>query len=156
VQINYQLTQIVSWELHLEVLGLLAAWVLASIGCQRWLNRERRTDLARLAWAGADVCSLTSIIALTGAQISPLVVGYPFIVAASGLWFQARLVWFTTAVCIAGYALLMVGGPLVLFWYLPHYHIIFMVTLGIMGFVVAYQVQRIRVLNRYYENRPLP
>lgn len=156
VQINYQLTRVVSWELHLEVLGLLGAWVLASILCQRWLNRERRTDLARLAWAGADVCSLTSILALTGGQLSPLAVGFPFIIAASGLWFQVRLVWFTTTACMSAYALLLTAGPELLFFYLPHYHIIFLVTLAIMGFVIAYQVQRVRVLNRYYENRPLP
>ncbi|MBL8799705.1 MAG: serine/threonine protein kinase [Planctomycetia bacterium] len=156
VQINYQMTQVVSWQLHLEVLGLLAAWVAASIACQRWLNRERRTDLARLAWAGADVCCLTAILALTGSQLSPLVVGYPFIVAASGLWFQLRLVWFTTAACIAGYVIAQSAGPHFLLTYMPHYHIIFVVTLAIMGFVVGYQVQRIRVLNRYYENRPLP
>ena len=29
-------------------------------------------------------------------------------------------------------------------------------ALAVVGFIVAYQVQRVRVLSRYYENRPLP
>ncbi len=29
-------------------------------------------------------------------------------------------------------------------------------TLGVIGFVVAYQVRRVRALSRYYEGRPLP
>ena len=37
-----------------------------------------------------------------------------------------------------------------------NWHGIFLVTLGVIGFVVAYQVRRVRALSRYYEGRPLP
>src|SRR5262249_31342260 len=107
VQINYQLTHIVPREMHFEVLGLLAAWGVASVLCQQWLKKERRADLARLAWAGADATLLTAILALTSSQTTSLLVGYPFLIAASGLWFQVRMVWFTTAVCEVTYALLV-------------------------------------------------
>jgi serine/threonine-protein kinase len=117
---------------------------------------EYRADMGRLAWIGADAILLTAILALSASQSTALLVGYPFLIAASGLWFQVRLVWFTTAVCEATYALLILASPGSLYRELPHYHIIFMVALALTGFVVAYQVQRIRALNRYYENRPLP
>jgi hypothetical protein len=37
---------------------------------------------------------------------------------------------------------------------LPHHTLVFMVGLGVVGLVVAHQVQRVRALSRYYENRP--
>jgi serine/threonine-protein kinase len=167
VQLNYHLTHMVSREFHFEILALLLAWVLASVLCQQWLKKERRADLARLAWVGADAILLTSLLALAGSQTTALLVGYPFLIAASGLWFQVRMVWFTTVVCEITYGLLIfmtfVPDPreatevlIRLAYFMPHYHVIFMVVLAVTGFVVAYQVQRILVLNRYYENRRLP
>src|SRR5262249_30714507 len=146
-------------SLHMKVIGLLLVWVAASVACQQWLKVGNRSDLARLAWVGADVTLLTAILAMTVTQTTPLLVGYPFLIAASGLWFQVRMVWFTTVVCEVAYALLILTarspfGPLVLEF--PHFHLIFMVTLAVLGFVMAYQVQRVLVLNRYYENRRLP
>ena len=38
----------------------------------------------------------------------------------------------------------------------PHRHLIFVVGLVVLGSVVAYQVNRVRALSRYYERRPLP
>src|SRR5207244_3343078 len=141
-------------ETHIVVQGLLATWIVVSVACQQLLKRERWAEFARHAWSGADAILLTVLLYYTQAQISGLVIGYPFLIATAGLWFQVRLVWFTTVVCEITYALLILGAPVPLFSYQPHYHIIFMVTLALLGFVVAYQVQRIRVLNRYYEHRP--
>jgi hypothetical protein len=36
---------------------------------------------------------------------------------------------------------------------LMHRHVIFLVSLAVLGFVMAYQVQRVRALSRYYEGR---
>jgi serine/threonine-protein kinase len=156
VQVNYHLTHMVGVGVHLEVQALLGGWALASVICQQWLKREGGAERARLAWIGADVTLLTALLALTGGQTSSLLVGYPFLIAASGLWFQVHLVWFTTICCEAAYILLLLATPNFPVMYMAHYHVIVIVTLAVEGFVVAYQVQRIRVLNRYYENRPLP
>jgi len=156
VQANYWIAGNVAWPTHIGVQGLFAVWAAVSIACQQLLKRDRWMEFARLAWSGADAVLLTAILAFTGSQSTVLTVGYPFLIATAGLWFQLRLVWFTTVVCEVTYALLICCAPVPMFRHLPHYHIIFMVTLAVLGFVVAYQVQRIRVLNRYYENRPLP
>jgi serine/threonine-protein kinase len=154
--VNYQLTHIVPLTVHLQVLGLLVAWLAATIACQQWLKHGSRGELVRLAWTGTDVTMLTAMLALTGSQASALLVGYPFLIAAAGLWFQVHLVWFTTLSCGVTYALLIVASPGFPTLHMPHYHVIFLCALAVEGFMVAYQVQRIRVLNRYYENRPLP
>jgi hypothetical protein len=56
-----------------------------------------------------------------------------------------------TCVSLASYAVLVVmesdaGFP-------QHYHVIFAAVLAVLGFVVAYQVYRVRVLSRYYDHR---
>ena len=88
------------------------------------------------------------------AFVSPLIVGYPPLVAASGLWFRVTLVWFTTAIAALSFAVLMaLNWPSVVD---AHKYIMFLVVVVVLGFIVAYQVHRVRALSRFYERRPLP
>ena len=87
---------------------------------------------------------------------SDLVIAYPLLIAASGLWFRVRLVWLTTGLAVAGYAALV---PRLAALARPrshprHYPNIFLACLLITGFVVARQVKRIWALSTYYESRP--
>lgn len=83
-------------------------------------------------------------------------VAFPLLVAASGLWFRVRLVWFSTVLAAVAYCALICtavpplgeGGD----W---HHHLIFVVALVILGTATAYQVWRVRALSQYYERRPL-
>jgi serine/threonine-protein kinase len=147
---------------HLEVMTVLVLWGLASLGFQSFYRRQQGQDLIPLAWSGVDVLLLTALLIIDSGQTSPLVIGYPLLVAASGLWFRVRLVWFTTLVAEVAYAALVLDYVLrglpehsILDFHLNH-HVIFMVGLAVLGFVMAYQVQRVRALSRYYEHRPLP
>jgi serine/threonine-protein kinase len=82
-------------------------------------------------------------------------VGYPLLIAASGLWFRVRLVWFTTVLAIVAYGLLFLdqaaSRPA---WQPSQYPNIFMAALAVTGFVVVRQVKRIWALSSYYERRP--
>ncbi len=156
-QVRYQLPPPLELELHLETLGLLAVWALLSVALQGWLRHDKEATLPRAVWAGADVLLLTLLLQLLESPESPLMIGYPLLVAASGLWFRVGLVWFTTAACLAGYGWLILstvwqGHPPTL----PHHNGIFALALVLEGAMVAYQVQRVRALSRYYEHRPLP
>jgi serine/threonine-protein kinase len=143
--------------LHMEVVGLMGLWMAASVGCQRLLRHPRLGSWIPAVWSGIDALALTMLLHITQSQMSPLLIGFPLLVATSGLWFQVRPVLVTTVVLEATYALTVFDS-----YYNhgkttePHYHIIFMVALAVLGFIVAYQVQRMRVLSRYYEHRPLP
>lgn len=157
VQVNYTLSGMIDRMIHLEILGLLGLWVVASFLFQRLLRFDNLADLARMGWSGADISCLTAILVLATGPITPLLVAYPFLIIGAGLWFHVRLVWFTTILCVMSYTLLAYWfADEALRGYPPHYHIIFLVALGGIGYVVAYQVERIRALNRYYEHRPLP
>jgi eukaryotic-like serine/threonine-protein kinase len=139
---------------HLRVTGVLALWGLVSILCQLLLRRERLQNAGRYVWAGCDATLLTLLLLSVAAPLGPLLIGFPLLIAAAGLYFRVRLVVFTAASAIVGFAALTLlrhdeTYPL-------HYAIFFTLILGIIGLIVAHQVQRVRVLSQYYDHRELP
>ena len=161
VQVNYHIgTRIaanIALGLHLKVMSLFAVWGLVSVLFQQILNRKDGVSWVPFAWSVADVITLTALLIVGQAADAPLLIGFPVLIATSGLWFRVPLVWFTAVLCVLAYGVLIVyeviygtvTAP-------PHHHVIFGVGLVTIGFVTAYQVQRVRALSRYYEHRPLP
>src|SRR5262249_51443824 len=157
IQANYSISGQVEVGRHLKVMGLFALWGLASLAFQQVLNRKEGLDWIPFAWSAADVTLLTALLVVDNVLDTPLLVTFPTLIAASGLWFRVALVWFTTALCEVSYAFLIVyhlaNGDVIK---TPHQIVIVAVTVVAVGFVIAYQVQRVRALSRYYERRPLP
>jgi serine/threonine protein kinase len=163
-QISYQAFPGVPLRLHLSVVGILAVWAALSVACQLFLVRERWANPVRFLWAALDVVLFSAVIYVDEALVSPILIGYPLLVAASGLWFRVPLIWFTAAIAELSYAGLLLdsilrkaeaGGAQAAIEGL-HKHLMFMVGLAVTAFVVSYQVNRVRALSRYYEHRPLP
>jgi serine/threonine-protein kinase len=158
LQINYHAAANVEMWLHAVIMGLLLLWGVASWMFQKLLNTGRWDEDVPFAWAAADMLLWTILLLVDNeAPQSPLLVVYGCLIAAAGLWFRVRLVWFVTILSLLSYAVvltgyLMNGGEI----YGPHRQIIFAIGVLVIGSVVAYQVNRVRVLSRYYENRPLP
>ncbi|MDB5353521.1 MAG: serine/threonine protein kinase [Planctomycetota bacterium] len=151
-QVNYQVMHPGPLSTHLEIMGLLALWLGASWIYQRWLRKGRHADAIHTAWAATDVGLLTAVLFIDNAMISPLISGYPLLVAGSGLWFRVPLVWATTAMAEVCYAVLVLAalardGSL----QHPAHHFMCMVTLGVLGLVIITLVKRIHVLTRYQE-----
>src|SRR5262249_19273998 len=134
-------------------------WALASFALQAIARRERGSDPVRATWAAADVAFLTLILWLFdtsgGSTVgSSMIVGYPAVVAASGLWSRVGLVWLATALAEAGYGPpLLEAWPRGVLWQNAHYPNIVMAAIALTGFVVARQVGRLLALNSYYEHR---
>ncbi len=57
-------------------------------------------------WSAADILFLTIELKLLDRFESTLLVGYPLLIAASGLWWRVRLVWVTTLLALAAYGAL--------------------------------------------------
>ncbi len=140
---------------HLRVMSILGGWIVISAICQWLLRKSRWQSAVRFGWCAVDAALLTAVLAQNSVAPGPILVGYPLLITASGLFFRVRLVWFMTLACVVGYAILLglrrqwfggmeIGGPP---WQYP---IIFAVGLAVLGTVVAYQVYRVRVLSRYY------
>ncbi|MFO0864255.1 MAG: protein kinase [Gemmataceae bacterium] len=141
-------------ELHLQVLGLLAVWAGVSWVCQQGVRDPERPLVGRFVWSAFDVILFGGLVWLDEAFDTPLMLGFPMLIAASGLWFRARLVWFTAMLTAVVYAVL---------WYLSppshrpgwNLHVIYFVGLFVMAILITHQVQRVRALSRHYERRRL-
>jgi serine/threonine-protein kinase len=138
----------------LPLLGLLATWAAVSWICQRGLRSSRGEDWWAYIWSAADIVILTAVELVTNAGITPVIIGYPFLVAAASLWTRRRMVWVTTALAATGYVWLMTWDLA----YSPHpqelqRHVIFLISLIVLGVLMAYQVDRVHALSRYYEGR---
>jgi serine/threonine-protein kinase len=167
IQVNYQIgkaivasgaagSPLVEPGVHLQVMGLLGLWGLASVVFQQLLNRKEGMAWVPFAWSVADVSLLTALLLVGRAIHTPLLVGFPILIATSGLWFRVPLVWFTTGICVLGYGVIMAYELLVEEKIrAPHHEVMFEVALVALGFVIAHQVQRVRALSRYYDHRPL-
>ncbi|QDV34063.1 serine/threonine-protein kinase [Tautonia plasticadhaerens] len=131
-------------------------WAMASFLCQHLLQRPRWADLGRYVWSATDVVLFSLLVYVNQGLNTAMVSGYFLIVSASGLWFRERMVWLTTLLSVAGYAALAIGQGLPEGYDSPYRHFVFASALAASGFVVSYQVRRVRALSCYYDPRPLP
>jgi serine/threonine-protein kinase len=134
---------------HERVMGVLAGWGVASMIFQALLNRPRTSVAARYLWAVADIVFLTTMLYMADDPLGPLLICYPLVLAAAGLWFSVRLEAVTTVAAIISYTALVMLRP-ASFGEI-HYRVIFAAVLGLIGYIVAYQVYRLRSLSRYFE-----
>jgi serine/threonine-protein kinase len=155
IQANYHLSRNVELDLHLEVMGLLALWIALSLIFQALLRRQFKRKVVACIWSAVDIFIFSLVLMARGAETGPLIIGYPILVAMSGLWFLVPVVWFTTIAAEIGVVMLL---PYWHGWkYLqenPHHPILVMGMIAVLGMVMAYQVQRVRSLSRFYGSRP--
>ncbi|MGE5192611.1 MAG: serine/threonine-protein kinase [Deltaproteobacteria bacterium] len=146
-------------------------WAALAFAFQWLLRREKTAGLARLAWAVTDPLLLLVVILQSPPHVGTLLIGYPVLIAASGLWFNVRLVTVSTTASIVSYLILLLKrdgvllhegdagvlllgqGELTTPW---HYPLIFIAALAVIGFMVAFQVHRVRTLTRYFEQMRPP
>lgn len=156
VQIKYVISG-TDYPLHVRVMTVFGIWMVAHLLFKHLLSNERIAPVVRYGWLATDAILLTimlyiSSIAPDADPLGPLVIGYPLLVIASGLFTRERLVWFTTAISTVSYLILPLCVPQER---TPiHYPIIFCVVLLLIGFIVSHLVHRLRVLGRYCEQLP--
>lgn len=159
--VNY-LVGAVDWDFHEKISILLLAWSVASVVCQQFLDNQRWSVPARFAWGIIDSILLLAMLLVGNGAASALVVGYPLLIAGSGLWFRVRFVWFTTWLCLLSYLVLVIEFYQ---WRSPEFraafdpyvsrHVIFAVAMVVLGSIVSYLVHRVRTLSTFC-GRQLP
>ena len=142
---------------HGAVSVVVALWIIASITCQRLLESRRWSFPARYAWGTLDSLALLTVLCVGNGAASPLVVGYPLVIVASGLWFRVRFVWFMTVLSLLSYGVLVIDFYCLRpeEWRVEPYgagdrHVIFAVGMIILGLAVEYLVERVRILSSFY------
>jgi len=158
---NYHYKQ-VDWPFHFKVSILTAAWALIAIVCQQFVRHERLALPARFVWGTLDSLMLLIVLFFVAdGAASALVVGYPLLIAGSGLWFHVRFVSFMTAMSLVSYGILVLDfyyrrtGLQENFDKSPARHVLFAVSLVVLGAVVSSLVQRLRMLSKFY-GRQMP
>jgi serine/threonine-protein kinase len=163
------------FRLHYTIQAILGLWAASAVVFQGMMRSGWHADRVRVLWSAADILFLTIELklfeqveksALGGYPVvrfeTTLLVGYPLLIAASGLWWRGRLVWITTILAMAAYIWLYIDAALSwrgghLAWRpspdLQHPNI-YLAGLLLTGYVVARQVKRILLLSQYYEHRP--
>jgi serine/threonine protein kinase len=175
-QFNYYvLYELRDFRHHYTIQGVLALWAVSAVVFQAMTRAGWQADRARVLQSAADILFVTLEIKLFERVehtlpdgdpvvrfVTTLMVGYPILVAASGLWWRTWLVWTTTAMAMAAYVWLYFDAAI--FWrsgkflWAPspdlEHSKIFLAGLLLIGYVVARQVKRILLLSQYYEHRP--
>ena len=154
--INYHLGIIRDAAFHREMSLLIAVWAVSSILLQQALKIQRWSVPTRFVWGTLDAAVLLAMLLVGNGLTSCMMVGYPLLIAGSGLWFRVRFVWFMTALALASYGVLLVDFYV---WRSAlrnqmavsyDRHVIFIVAMIVLGGIVAYLVQRVRALSSYY------
>jgi serine/threonine-protein kinase len=169
-QINYHLSADPNWRLHGTILGVLGVWAVLSLVFQMRLRSGVPSDRVRVLWSATDIVCMSIETKLLESPVpgstlvhveTTLLVGYPLLIAAAGLWWRVHLVWITTILAIVAFAGLYLDAAL---WWRDGRFIwspspdlihpnIFAAGLALTGYVVVRQVKRILALGRYYEHR---
>ena len=141
----------------LEMAGLLAVWVAVAFVFSWILKSGQWSIPARFVWGTLDSALLFAVLLLADGAASPLVVGYPLLIVASGLWYRVRFVWFVTGLSLVSYGVLVADfylwRPAELREHFPtrfDRHVIFALGLLAIAGIVAYLVNRLRTLSSYY------
>jgi len=153
--VNYLRGEI-DWGYYWRVSVLLTAWLAASVVCQRAMTRQGARFPARLVWGTFDAAFLLAVMLLADGVASPLIVAYPLLIVAAGLWFRVRFVTYMTVLAVLSYGVLVVD----FYWIRPELvpqfdpsvdrHVINVVGLLVEGAMVAYLVHRVRTLSKFY------
>lgn len=139
---------------HTVILIIFGCWCVSSAICQSLLNLRREwCEFVPFGWVLADVVLMTWVLSIAEGPIGTLLVGYPTLVVAAGMWFRVNLVWFMTCGTLISYAVLLFIRPEAATP--PHYPVLYAAVLCVIGYMVAHQIQRVRALSRFYEHRQL-
>jgi hypothetical protein len=93
---------------HSFVTRLVGGWALGAVAFQWLAGRPGWRWPATYGWCAFDVALLTALLLYGGEGArSALLPCYPLLIAGAALRFRIALVWFVTALCLAGYALLL-------------------------------------------------
>ena len=153
--VNYRIGTVGN-PFHGRVSIVVAVWAAASIACQQLVENRRWSFSAKYLWGTLDSAAFLTVLLFGDGAASSLIVIYPLIIAGSGLWFRVRFVWFVTGLSLVSYGILLLDY----YCWRPNSHegvlvggfarhVIFVAALVVLGAIVSYLVERVRVLSSF-------
>lgn len=129
--------------------GILVSWALVSVLLQHLSRFNRRREWVHLVWATADMCFYTAVLIAADAPRGLLFVGYPLMIAVSGLFYRVRFVtYMTTLGCLS--TLLVATSVTDSLTDRIDFLCIYLIALVVLGVSIAAMIRRVRSLSRFY------
>lgn len=128
---------------------LLTTWGIGSYLLQRISVMERFQSAAHWSWAAFDVVIYTTLIYIASPTRGLLLIGYPMMIAASGLFYRTRFVVFVTAMCILGFLALWATVEDSMYDH-AEFCLIYLTGLVVLGLCTFSMIRRVRGLADYF------
>jgi len=127
------------------VITLLLMWSAGSYLFQYLSVNDRYQSAAYWGWAAFDVIVYTTLIYIAEPPRGLLLIGYPMMIATSGLLYRVRFVVFVTAMCITGFMVLLatVNDSLT---QQPEFCVIYISGLAVLALCLISMIRRVRGL----------
>ncbi|NQT88224.1 serine/threonine protein kinase, partial [bacterium] len=125
---------------------LVLGWVAGAAAFQRLALRQGAGVVVMFGWGALDVMMLTCLLLAADGPRSPLLSIYLLLVAVAMLRFRTSVVWFVTALCMAGYLCTVVDAWVHRRWLTPAPDSIapFLLGLGMMAIIAHLAGARLR------------
>jgi eukaryotic-like serine/threonine-protein kinase len=137
------------WSYHWQFTAVFLLWAAACTIFHFLLHKPATMEATRYLWAGTDVLFVTWILLLAQGPITLLYPAYALLIVAAGSLFRVRLIVFMTTLAILSFLIVTRLRPDES--HSPHYLLLFVGILGIIGAIMGYHVRRLRTLYGYFE-----
>lgn len=127
---------------------LLVGWILTCVALQRISRSYQFRAWTHLIWAATDIIIFTALMFVADSPRGLLMVGYPMMIAASGLFYRVRFVVFMTITCNLAMLLLvsLIDDPMT---NRIDFLAIYFIGITVLGLCVMTMIRRIRGLSRF-------
>ncbi len=132
-------------------IGLLGIWLLGAWVLQRLANVDRWREWAHRLWGAFDVVIYSLLIYLADAPRGLLLIGFPLLIVASGLFYRLRYVIEMTAICLTSFMVLWVIATDELSQRID-YALIYASGMVLLGACLISMIRRVRSLTDYYQS----
>jgi len=132
-------------------IGILFGWILGSWFFQSISNTQSCRAFAHLSWVAFDIAIYTLLIYLAETPRGLLLIGYPLMICATGLFYRTRYVVFATTLSLLGFISLLytVNDPICS---RIDFALIYVAGICLVGFCMISMIQRVRSLTDYHQN----
>ncbi len=132
-------------------IGLLIGWMVGAWVFQRFANIQRLREAAQLSWLAFDIVIYTRLIDLADSPRGLLLIGYPMMICASGMYYRVSYTVIATLLSIVGFLVLCarVTDPINS---RPDFVEIYVSGLAVLGLCLVSMIHRVRSLTNYHQN----
>ncbi len=136
-----------SWYPPLRI-GLLLGWIVGSWILQRIANIQRRREAAHLSWLAFDIVIFTLLMSLAESPRGLLLIGYPMMICACGMFYRVRYAVIATMLSVVGFLVLcatvtdQINSRI-------DFAVIYVSGLALVGFCLISMIHRVRTLTDY-------